>query len=350
VSGPNSSADYIAGTNYDTYDASNSAAAGDGGGIALAGFTGDDRVRLYNNMIVDNVAGLAGGGISIAGVPAGSGSPVVDIVHTTVAHNDSTATAGAAFASPLNSTPQPAGIAGRGPMDRVRIANSIVWRNRSFYYGECSDASPCGVYQDIVGNPAGSLFGEKVVRACTEDSNGQPGDASGCWDLGSLSGDPFNPLSSVLSAVSGPNSSADYIAGTNYDTYDASNSDAAPAFVAWYFNTDRRKAYIAGETNGEATLISTPAAFDEGGNFIRAQYGPLTLEDPNSTPANQLFGDYHLTAGVAGAALCGGGSTSLFGQANCNGNNNAPLSLLHDYDGDARPTTAPDRGADEVAP
>ena len=35
-------------------------------------------------------------------------------------------------------------------------------------------------------------------------------------------------------------------------------------------------------------MNATPA-FDEGGNFIRLRFGPLTLTDPAGNP----FGDYH---------------------------------------------------------
>ena len=53
----------------------NAASGGDGGGVALLGFSGDDQVRLFNNMIANNVAGLAGGGIAIAGCPRAWSNP-----------------------------------------------------------------------------------------------------------------------------------------------------------------------------------------------------------------------------------------------------------------------------------
>ncbi len=67
-------------------------------------------VDVFNNMIVNNVAGLAGGGISL------QDAVEVTIRHNTIANNDSLATAGDAFApgSPNQSTPQPgAGIVAR---------------------------------------------------------------------------------------------------------------------------------------------------------------------------------------------------------------------------------------------
>ena len=322
----------------------NAASGGDGGGIALGGVNGQDitqfggllqglryRVRLYNNVIANNVAGLAGGGISI------SDAAYVDITHDTIVDNDSTGTAGAAFtAGPLTSVPQPAGIVARGytpllaavlsgdPTANVTLANSVVWHNRTFYFGPCTPTkgSRCGIVP-VGPNPGPTQYAEIQITA-------RP-----YWDLAVLGGSgQFNPLSSVLSALSGPRTSADYLSGTNNVTYAASNSTTAPAFMASYFNTDRRNAYQVGGTTGEATLISVPAALDEGGNFIRPQFGPLTLENPNNNPG-PFFGNYHVTAGVNGAAL---GSLYLV----------VPGALLTDFDQQGRPAATPHRGADQV--
>jgi hypothetical protein len=313
----------------------NSAAGGDGGGVALLGFASSDRIHLYNNVIANNVAGLAGGGISIAGVPGGNpNNPIVDITHNTIVDNDSTGTAGAAFASPLSSTPQPGGIAGRGAVSRVRIANSIIWHNRTFYFGACTPppGGRCGILPVGASDP--TQYAE--IQITTRPY----------WDLANLSGDQFAPIASVLSSLSGPSSSANYLSGTNDTSYGANNNTAAaPAFVSSYFNADRRYAYQVGETTGEATLISVPAALDEGGNFIRPQFGPLSLESAPST----YFGNYHLTAGVDGRALCG--SNSLFGGSCGLTLPQVPDALESDFDKQPRASGAPDRGADEnVAP
>ena len=317
----------------------NAASGGDGGGIALQGFTNSDRVHLYNNMIANNVAGLAGGGVSIAGVPGGGNpnNPIVDITHNTIVNNDSTGTAGGAFASPLTSTPQPAGIAGRDSVARVRIANSIVWHNRTFYFGRCTPppGGRCGILPVGASDPTQYAEIQLTNRPY--------------WDLANLSGSQFAPISSVLSSLSGPSSSANYLAGTNNVSYASNNnSAAAPLLVTQYFNADRRYAYQVGETTGEATLISVPAALDEGGNFIRPQFGPLSLENPLRTPPNQRFGDYHVTGGLAGAALCG--NSGIF-NGSCP--NAVPAALQRDFDGDSRPTGAPPppphRGADQAS-
>ena len=82
----------------------NLAGAGDGGGIRVVGMNGADvaesgntpanwyALDIINNIIVNNVSAVAGGGISLADATR------VRIINNTVANNDSSATALAAFA------------------------------------------------------------------------------------------------------------------------------------------------------------------------------------------------------------------------------------------------------------
>jgi FtsP/CotA-like multicopper oxidase with cupredoxin domain len=310
----------------------NQAAAGDGGGVALAYVNGTDitqfqgifallryRVDLFNNVIVNNEAALAGGGIAL------QDAPYTRIVHNTVVHNDSLATAGAAFTLPGNarqSAPQPAGIVSRGHTPALvqalgsgaaaftdpLLVNSIVWENRSFYFGE----KPGGVV--VPGDPNPPVqYG--LIAASTP-----------YWDLGVLgapAGSQLNPASSVLTSTTG---------------YVPSNSSAAPAFVAQYVNGSRNPTI---RPNNSTLGLEAPVAFDEGGNAIRPTFGPLTLTDPAS-PAGAFFGNYHLTAGVAGAALNG-----VFGSLAA-----IPSELGIDFDLQARPRMpsegVPHRGADQV--
>ena len=94
-------------------------------------------------MIVNNVAGLAGGGISL------QDAVKVRIYHNTIANNDSLGTRARRSRSPNQSTPQPgAGIVTRAHSPAARwprvrrsgrfsdpdLQNTIVWHNRQFFF------------------------------------------------------------------------------------------------------------------------------------------------------------------------------------------------------------------------
>ncbi|MCP3885206.1 MAG: hypothetical protein GY700_06975, partial [Propionibacteriaceae bacterium] len=140
----------------------NLAGAGDGGGIRIHQVNGLDianslgdsdawyEVRVFNNMLNNNVAGLAGGGISV------EDSLSIRLRQNTVANNDSTATTALAFdVDPNQSVPQPAGIVSRVhstdvallmtavtdtvPTDWLSFSkpfmwDNIVYQNRSFFW------------------------------------------------------------------------------------------------------------------------------------------------------------------------------------------------------------------------
>ena len=287
----------------------NAAGAGDGGGIRTHRVNGQDvadnpndplmwySVNIFNNMIVDNLAALAGGGISL------QDSARVNIVHNTIANNDSTGTAGEAFApgTPNTSTAQPAGIVARAHTPELaavfgnsgtvaqyrfysnpRLEDDIIWHNRSFFFN--------------------------ITTAVPQTYGLVPRAEGEYWDLAVL-GEPGAVLAPVSSLITG---------------------GPDPAFVAEYFNGDRGQTIIMPET---VTAIQVPPAFDEGGNFIRVRFGPLTQTLADGIT---LRGDYHVTAGSpvvdAGADLGG-----VF----------ADLDL--DFDGESRPFgDGVDIGADEL--
>lgn len=323
LNGPNSLSE---GAGTVTIDANlilgNAAEAGDGGGIRAQTVNGRDiqqfsnqpnnwySLNIYNNNIVNNLTGLAGGGISLQDALR------VRIIHDTIANNDSTATAGTAFApnSPNQSTPQPAGIVSRAntpqltnaignaaavrpyrlnPFSNPTLANSIVWHNRSFYFfGDPNVIPPIPYGLRPVINPDGT--------------------GAVYWDLGVLG-------TAVASSMT-PQSCL--LTGLGVD----------PAFVAEYFNGDRGQTIIDPE---RTTAITAAPAFDEGGNFIRLRFGPLTLTVPAGPTAGQLYGDYHINTG---SSALGAGNGAFV---------TAPY-LTFDYDNQARPTVTPDIGADEL--
>lgn len=282
----------------------NQAGAGDGGGIRTALVNGTDidgsngrtpqdkwhRIDIVNNMIVNNMAGLAGGGISM------QDTVYSFITNNTIVNNNSTATAGDAF-NPGNaneSLPQPAGIVSRAhsseltqafnrftPVELIfysnpEMNNNIIMDNRSFYFAI-----------DTTQDPA--AFG--LLDA-------------GIQDFG------------VLGVVGGVlTSDSSLMTGT------ATTTDL---FVSPYVNTDN------GQTIKQVELTTTIAAqpaFDEGGNFIHVRFGPIAPT-----------GDYHLKP-----------STSIGTVNPAVDNGDAIVAPTNDIDADVRPIGAGvDIGADEA--
>jgi hypothetical protein len=296
----------------------NQAGAGDGGGVSIERANGQDIERrpagvnnwyaidVLNNIIANNMAGLAGGGVAM------QDAVKVNIVNNTIANNDSTATSGQAFApgSPNASTAQPAGIVARAnsaqlggliypstALDQYRefsnptLVNNIVWHNRSFYWAIQPDPA----------NPAQSIFG--LVPDVGAGAPPVYDDLAVLGVTGSM-----NPRNSILTDVTG---------------YDPSNIAADPAFMAGYINGDRGQTILMPELT---TSVATAPAFDEGGNYIDVSFGPLTPS-----------GNYHLSAGSP--AIDAGDGAVLADHT----------ELGIDYDAEPRPSGAgTDIGADEL--
>ncbi len=177
-------------------------------------------IAITNNMIVQNVTGVAGGGIAMRDAEA------VSIVHNTVARNDSSATGILTFTqgNRNESTPQPAGIVSRPHSAALRLATgstfsdatlraNIVWENESYFW--CSTPVP-------------------VTGAC---ATAQPGlNSVGFDDFGVL--DTTGALSPTEGFVSGD----------------------LPAFV-----------------NPVDNVLESNAAADEAGNFVQVTFTPLGL-------------------------------------------------------------------------
>ena len=282
----------------------NSAGAGSGGGIQLSRINGEDvRIRnngnlrdfehyitMTNNIIVNNTAALTGAGVAL------SDALGVTMLYNTIAHNDNTSTAGLAFApnSPGQSTPQPgAGISAlthldlpdtlAGGVSTPAMANNIVWKNRMFYWlldNSNLDNVRTGLCPDI-GNSVG-LSCSDVPDYSNFAVGGVETDGSAC--------------TSCVTA----------------DTDD-------PLFIAGDFNGNRQTTDFNPEVK---TAIEAPPALDEGGNFIRLRYGPLTQTR-----------DYHIKPG----------SPAI--------DTGAIIPILEDFDHESRPTPGGfDIGADEVQP
>jgi large repetitive protein len=278
----------------------NQAGAGDGGGIRTALVNGKDvnkkdchamgakcyRIDIVNNIIVNNMAGLAGGGISM------QDTVYAFITNNTIVNNQSTGTTADAFApgSPNMSTPRAAGIVSRphsaelAPKQTITYSNpimnnNIIMDNRMFYFEI-----------DATQDPA--TFG--LVDA-------------GIKDFGVL-GAATDVLVSHFSLITG-------------------DATTIHLFEAPYVNTGN------GETIKElelTTTIEAQPAFDEGGNFIDVKFGPL-----------YPTGNYHLKI-PAGDIILNAINPAVDA-------GNIEVAPLNDIDGDTRPIgLSVDIGADEA--
>ncbi|MEQ1637895.1 MAG: SdrD B-like domain-containing protein [Methylococcales bacterium] len=299
---------------------SNQAGSGDGGGVSLRFINGQDvnanvnngyKVSLTNNIIANNQAALAGGGIVM------QDAVQVNIAHNTVVNNDTTASVPGAFGLDLNlSNRHPAGIAARVHStgldalasvtstfsNPLKLVNNIVWHNRAFQWTADQD-------NNGIENDPGLLPNIAAGQPAVYDDFGVLGIA------GSLS-----PTYSILS-VGEPE-----VGGTNLAT-------AANLFVSANVNGNR-----SGAAN---TNITTARVFDEAGAAsITVDFGPLQLGSRN----------YHLLSGTNVAVNTANPDPAIPLTATLGG-------LTSDYDAQTRlfptalcslvPATCPDKGADE---
>ncbi len=325
------------------YILGNDAQGGHGGGIRLQDVNGADvqrspnfpgswwKVTLENNMIVNNVAGWSGGGISLENTVNSV------IVNNTVSSNDSTATAGPVFTSSTTTTTfQPAGISAEPhsaalcavlnqstnaayrctgtqghSFSNPTLQSNIVWRNRSFYFTSTTPDpnNPTGVMNTLMPNLVQTTTGD-----CPTGAN--------YWDLGVLGQPQASPLQKL---------SPTYSVLSNSTGYDATNKSGDPLLLHQYCNGSRVPPQTAGDLMSpqEPFSIQPIGAEDEGGNWVNLRFGPLSLVDSSviNTPGTlqSPIGDYHIQANSSAqnAVPCSVGSV---------------LSPSHDFDGNARPS------------
>ncbi len=284
----------------------NLSGAGNGGGIRAFAVNADDvrnaplddtswyRLNIFNNMIVNNVAGHSGAGISLQDVARAS------IVNNTIAHNDSTATSALSFqAGQADSTPQPAGLVTAvhstilqglllGLADPTYanplLVNNIIWQNRSYF----NDASLNGGAGGLAFNPTGQYWDIHVFGST---SNTDP---------------HLNPDHSILTSLTNPATGFDYTIGGT----DTTNNQGPPGLLNAYFN-----------------FVESSTIVDEGGNAINLRFTPISIGNS----------DYHIGTGQA-----------------WNNGSDAQLAvfteLATDFDGEPRPfpPNPSDIGADEI--
>ena len=236
----------------------------DGGAIALRVVNGDDvatmnpnqwyTIDITRNVMVNNVSGLGGGGVSL------QDAVNVTLFRNTIAHNDSTATSVFAGIGTPPTSPQPAGIVSRPHSPELAVVSgetfsnppvldrNILYNNRAFYWDDTA-----------AGNAQGGLL-----------PNVAGGDSTVYWDLGVV-GAGAACLSPSRSRLTAFNYSLD--PGCTYPSGGGQgNTTGFPGFPDPYFND----------------LLAASAA-DEGGNFVQVYYTPLTAQ-----------GDYSDNVGPSG--------------------------------------------------
>jgi len=347
----------------------NLAGAGDGGGIALVGVNGTEagnninnwfRVDIVNNVIVNNGAGVAGGGISLLD------SSNVFIVNNTVSLNDSYATAARAFqngdptqaqnaTTPLakiasSSLQGGAGIAAYGHSSAFRAAlgnggpaahrffsnptilDSVVLGNRRFQwrvnYNVAQDQAACAYDASTGVNPCFGLGHIDVTDTLVAGAAAQDAAGNDIAVLGGPNNARLSPSYSVFTAtnVGDGTSGSNNRAGTQSDFASAYANGQNGALKQLVFAVEQSivKGAPVLEVQ-EPTVATTAAAFDEGGNFIDLRFGPLTrgtcnsaltFTSPECSQTWADFGTYQPTLLATAGNFAGGQTIAPTGNAN----------------------------------
>jgi hypothetical protein len=336
----------------------NGADSGSGGGIRLQQVNGTDvstfptqpalwnSVSLTNNIIVNNIAGWDGAGVSL------QDSLNVSIVNNTIASNDSLASSGVltqSIGTPMASAPagscvqngpsgastascpQPSGLSsapnssllattligsitcpngttGCKAYSNPLLQNNVIWQNRSFYIGITgagkglvNQQNQVGLFEAFTGTaaPAQTAFGQ--CGAASYWDIGVRGDMS---VTGHESGFRLNPKYSVLDDTG----------------YDASNLTTDPSIANKYCNGGRvpptcsvadgcggpsgygvPPGIVDASTPNPVFSLTPTATVDEGNNWINVSWGPLALSDDSVTGGTtgnygggNAFGNYAL--------------------------------------------------------
>src|SRR5437762_9627443 len=321
-------------------------------------------VTLTNNIIVDNVAGWDGAGISLFD------SPNVNIINNTIALNASTASSGVLFntlGAPLASQQGPTCTANCGTTSRAQIAGVAAQRNSAVlmanlaatpvvcppghYVGTGTNAATNGAcrrvsypklenniiyhnssYQIGVGAlGAGTLNQQHVVTlynaafsgtgtgtaAANQTTTGAcVAPATSYWDIGVRgdtgpanhgSGVTLNPTDSVLSSGTGYTGAGNTFTGNpNFVSFYCDGSRTPPEAKASGWQVPPG---ISDATVPNPLFNLTPAAtVDEGNNWVNISWGPLSMTNPSAVGgANANYGgglplgNYSITTGSAAA-------------------------------------------------
>jgi hypothetical protein len=359
----------------------NAADSGTGGGIAFQAVNGSDMVAfpddpgqwnlatVTNNIIVDNVAGWDGAGISLVD------SPNVNIINNTIALNASTASSGVLFntlGAPIASQQGPTCTANCGTTSHAQIAgvaalpnsavlmanlaatpvvcppghfqgtgtnaatngacrsisypkleNNIIYHNSSYSIGVGTLGIGALNQQNVVALYNASFTGTRGTAAANQTATGACVTGTSYWDIG-VRGDTgpsnhavaaytLNPTDSVLSSGSGYAASNTLTGNPNFVSFYCDGSRTPPEFKASGWQTPPG---ISDATVPNPIFNLTPAAtVDEGNNWINLSWGPLSMSNPtalggvNANYGGGLpLGNYSITSGSAAAGRVTGGN------------------------------------------
>ena len=342
----------------------NSAASGSGGGVRFQSVNGTDislipnqpllwnSVMFTNNIVVNNVAGWDGGGISL------QDSLNIDIINNTIASNDTTASAGVLFntigapdasapgatnqttGNGTTSAPQPAGLvsmqnspvlvaslagihvtcppghAGCAQFSNPYLANDLFWQNRAFYIGVGSLSAAyqqniISMFNAVSGSPVGSQpktasstangAGTTITGgtgSCVNVSTSGSNVPSTYWDLG-VRGDtgPGNHTSTftIVPTYSSLTNAAENAGTTNFVGATFSNAD----FTSQYCNGSRTPP----EAGGYAGWQVPPGISDATVPNPIFNLSPAATVDEGNNWVNISWGPLALTNPVTGATL-----------------------------------------------
>ncbi len=333
----------------------NMAESGAGGGIRLQQVNGTEvsvfpstptawnSVSITNNMIVNNVAGWDGGGISL------QDSLNVAIINNTISSNDTLASSGVltqSIGTPLasapagscpgpnattGSCPQPAGVSSTQnsalltttftgltitcptgqpnctAFSNPLLQNNVIWQNRAF--------------QIVVGGlGSGNANQQNLVTlspTLVQTASGQCGTGANYWDIG-VRGDTGPGVHSLGAAIA-LNPTYSVLDDTGYA---ASNLASNPSVVSQYCNGSRvppecttadgcagpngygvPPGIVDAQTPNPVFTLNANATVDEGNNWVNVSWGPLALSNDAVTGGagnfggGAAFGNYALAAG-----------------------------------------------------
>lgn len=343
----------------------NFAQSGSGGGVRVQS-SNRDPVSVTNNMITNNVAAWAGGGVSL------SDALRVRVSNNTIASNDTVAMYGGLFNTQVGavntganvSVANPAGLSSEITSAALLAAlpanmrnaslisrptsfvNNILWHNRSFLTDQTGRdprsngdpvLRPSNRWLDSVSNPLPAMLADQTATGqCTATAQ--------YWDIGVI-GDRsvtpaanaqlrLNPRFSVLS---------ENLATVNaYNLPATGNLFADPGLVRVYCNGARRAPELNPDPNQPNRFILANVG-DEGGNSYDLRYGPLSL-------LNQVTTLNKADRAAAGAVIIGNYNILNAGAAYNNGTDADDGATARDIYGTLRPQFGKyDIGAHEYA-